>query len=254
LLYSIGTATREDTLPTMTWLGDLLQSWAGDFAGQLDNIATNWDRDRFIELVLSGKRQEVAHGVRGALVSGVAPTQIVDAISLAAGHRMLRFDVTIDGDPTVREGWLDLTHGLTFAEATRVALSRYREPAGLRLLFFAAHFVNRTAPMDLAEERRTSWSELPPIGAREFRERLMEAVFGDHYVRPIVVAHVLKTGLAALQEHESLGHDPQAAVPLLAGRRLLESPLRERQVRRNSEEAVRFIGGGKPPRRLTTAP
>ena len=57
-----------------------------------------------------------------------------------------------------------------------------------------------------------------------------------------------------LSEHQALGDDPQAVVPLLAALRLLDSPLRERQVRRNSEEAVRFIGAGKPPRRLTTAP
>lgn len=254
LLYSIGTSTREDTLPTMTWLGELLAEWGGEFGEYLANSVTDWDRDEFVELVLSGKRQDVAHGLRDALVAGVAPSQLVDAISLAAAHRMLRFDVAIDGDPTVREGWLDLTHGLTFAQATRVALSRYREPSVLRLLFFAAHFVNRTAPLDLPEARRTPWHELPSVSADEIRERVMDAVFGDRYVRPIVVAHVLKTGLAAMWEHTALGADSQANVPLLAVRRLIESPLRERQVRRNSEEAVRFIGDGKPPRRLTTAP
>lgn len=44
---------------------------------------------------------------------------------------------------------------------------------------------------------------------------MLDAVLGDHYVHPIVVAHVPKTGLA--------------------------SPLRERQVRPNSEEAVRVL-------------
>jgi len=255
LLFSIGTSTREDTLPTMIWLRESLDTWGGAFSDWIDNVASaDWNREALVDLVLSGKRHDVAGGVRDALASGVSPRQVVDAISLAAAHRMLRFDVSIDGDPEVREGWLDTSHGLTFAQATRVALQRHREPGVLRLLFFAAHFVNRTSPLDLAEDRQTPWDQLPAVQAARLRERVLDAVFDDHYTRPVVVAHVLKTGLAALSEHQALGDDPQAVVPLLAARRLLDSPLRERQVRRNSEEAVRFIGAGKPPRRLTTAP
>jgi hypothetical protein len=181
----------------------------------------------------------------------------------------------------VQEGWLDVTHTLTFAAALRVVLRRWRDPAAHRLVLFAARFVVNARPLDMPPERRLSLAPRDPgsdpltqiaeaIAARRaddavaftadyvtraealdpLRVVLEDLALGDTLTRPLVVAHAIKTCVAACDEHAAM----QGALrqrPVLAAVRLLASPIRERRVARAAHEAIRFVVDGKVPRTLT---
>ena len=104
--------------------------------------------------ILDGPRDAWVVHLRTALRSGVDLMSVVDALVLAASERLLRFDVMVDSDPTVQEGWLHITHRLTFAQAIRTALCRPHHANLLRLLFHSAHFTHSAAPVDLAPADR----------------------------------------------------------------------------------------------------
>jgi hypothetical protein len=206
---------------------------------------------------------------------------IVNEIVRAASERMLRFDYVLGNSDEVQEGWLDLTHGLTYAHAVRITFERYACADRLRLLFYAAHFVQRTGPLDLPERSAAGPLEATTlealslediaaaVGSREtdravalvrcflgqggdvdaLRNRFVDYLLSDKLVRPIVVAHGLKTCLAAFAETAALDDDP---LPVLAFTRFASSPIRERSVSRSVHEAIRFLRDGRPPKRLTS--
>ena len=81
-------------------------------------------------------------------------------------------------------------------------------------------------------------------------------MLSDHATRAIFAAHQVKVMEAAWDESEAL-HDGEqdgdregAIRPLLAAVHFLASPLGERGLERLRNEAVRFVEGGRPPRRL----
>jgi hypothetical protein len=214
-----------------------------------------------------------------ALEAGASDDAVVDAISAAAAERILRFDLRVDVDATVQEGWLDVTHTLTFAAALRVALRRWRHAGALRLFLFAARFVLNAKPLDLPPGERLSLearehASVSAIVAAIAEQRAQDAValtagylraagpleplqsaledvaLGDGLTRPIVVGHAIKTCVAAFDEHAAI-RGPLRSRPLLAAVRLLASPIRERRVGSAAHEAIRFVVHGKVPRTLT---
>lgn len=276
LLFRIVNSTREDTLPPMAYLVEALERDQASFPAWNSNSGPVADPRALLREVLDGDKHSARAAVASELEGGASPAAVLDELARAASRRMLRFDVDIDGSDEVQEGWLDLTHSLTYAHAIREAFERYDGPKRLRLLFFLTHFIQRMKPLDLAEtlpepevsdaslerigaavkERRTEealalvraylGSGEPPVA---LRDAYMDHVYADHLVRPIVATHGLKTCLAAFAESEALGGDP---LPILAFTRLIAGPLRERAVARSVHEAIRFLDSGQPPKRLTT--
>lgn len=284
LVASIATGTREDSLPPMAFLRRRLAELEPSFpAWRAATDGVGWDRESFIAAVVDGTKQEAAEAVATALADGVGSNAVIDALSLSAAERLFRFDASIDADPTVQEGWLDVTHTLTFANATRRAFERSDDPALVRLLFYAAHFVNRTRPLDLQVADRinpttatTGSASVDDVvaaiaqqevvqavasaaavlrdegGSEALRARLEEVSMGDGLTRPIIVAHAIKTNIAAFDERAALAEDPLRDRPVLAAVRFLASPVQERSIGRLSFEAVRFVAEGRPPKRLTS--
>ena len=76
-------------------------------------------------------------------------------------------------------------------------------------------------------------------------------MFADKLVRPITVAHLIKTTQATFAEHARLGASPYARWPLLALARFAASPIRERPVSQLVDEAIHFVEHGKVPKTLT---
>jgi hypothetical protein len=192
-------------------------------------------------------------------------------LSRAAAERLHRFDVGVDTRDDVQEDWLDVTHRLTFVEAVRRVVSTWPDPLRWRLLLFASHFVAGARPLDgprpdtsprpgtaaalAAALRARDADEAVGIAAglaargdcEGIRGVLDAACLADGAVRGIVVAHLVKTSLAAFAETTVTG-DP---TPLLAAVRLFASPVMERRVGRRVREAIRLVRDGKPPERLT---
>lgn len=289
-LCGIVSATREDTLPRWQSFTRRLAACEPELARWRAAVPASGraaelepaQRERWWNALVDGSRDEAFDVVSEALERGTAPTAIADVIAAAAAARLLRLDLRIDADPTVQEGWLDVTHTLTFAAAVHEAVQRYREPSGLRLLFHAARFVNNARTLD-GEPGATAPSPGPLSGeaslaaivaaivARDpatavacttahlaahgvdeaFQHAVEELPLRDLYTRPIIVAHVIKTTRVAFEVSARLQGTPWVELPLLALVRFAAAPLRERPVAQLVHEAERLVVDGKVPRTLT---
>lgn len=152
-LLRIVYATREEQVPEWRWLCARLDEhrarFAGWFAANLD--ATGGRASDLEDALISGDREAVIRALVAGLDAGLGLRRLTDALIVGGAARLLRFDPAIDGDQTVQEGVLDVTHRLTFALAVASAVERFREPAALRLLFFAASFIDRARPLDRSD-------------------------------------------------------------------------------------------------------
>lgn len=283
LVFGIVNGTREDLLPEWAGWRKRIDALTPELPALLERQLAGgpawWKRDAWLDRVTDGKPAEAFEALTGALREGVPLTDIVDGLSLAASERILRFDVGIDGDVSLQNGWLDVTHLLTFVNALRHAVPRLREPASLRLVYQALHFVNHARALDARPEDRPAIAPGPggvpgvmaAIGRKDapgalaaldgigddrealeaLRVALEDLPLRDAAVRPIVVAHLVKTTVAAFQEHAALRGDEQALRPLRALVRLAASPIAERGLARRVHEALGFVVDGRIPRSLT---
>ncbi|MSP56054.1 MAG: Rieske (2Fe-2S) protein [Myxococcales bacterium] len=264
LVFGITNGTREDTLPP--WAGFRRRYAAA--TGLADRAHAHRQSgepplgEPTVDLVTA-----IAFGTPGVCFDAVATAlldggwaAVVNALSMAASMRLLRFDIAHDADPTLEEGWLDITHRLTVANAVRRAVARWNSPGCAQLVLMAAHFVNlgkaldRTLPASgvpgdllaaLREHRpddaAASISSLDDVTILRF------FVLEGHAVRPVFFAHHVKTVVAAAEEAQALAD----LAPLRAFARFLASPLQERLTRRFAHQAVRLVRDAKPPRGLT---
>ncbi|MEO0814903.1 MAG: hypothetical protein AAFY60_18730, partial [Myxococcota bacterium] len=172
LAHGICQQTREDVLPEWRWfrremevLTPRLEGWIA----QTRRPLRPEERTRLLNSLLDGERRESLHVLAELLEDGAHLECIVDTLSVAASHRLLRFDPNLDRDPSYQEGWLDVTHTLTFTEAVRYALRRDPRAHSLALLFQAARFINSTGALDGSElgeirpfegDRQNLWATL----------------------------------------------------------------------------------------------
>lgn len=281
LLYAIGIGTREDTLPYMHAYSSFLsevQSQLATISAAADEAA-EFNLAAFRASILDDKGPRACATLWSALKAGVAPKRIADALVAAGAHRLLRFDVLIDASDEVAENWVWATHRLTFASAVRQTLERFEGPDAIRFLFQAVAFINsgramdappdRRAPEDAVDAsleevldaiaskdadlavRRTQGLLQSDDGFNSLRIALEDIALADGPVRPIVVAHVLKTSFCAIAEYANLEGHPDRITPLLGVVRLIASPIRERRVRNLAYHSIAWIGEGRMPQKLT---
>jgi nitrite reductase/ring-hydroxylating ferredoxin subunit len=269
--------TRYDKLPYMR---RFLKAWEG---AELDLAALTraggagaFDQLRYRRALTDGSPEDAFAALTAALADGAPVTAVIDATGRAAAERLARFDIELDLDDTNEWGWLDVTHTLTYLNALRWAWSADPSPQVLRGLFHAAWFVQwtgqfdernpgpdrgRPAPHrtdDAAELHRAIAGRDPDAavalvdgytGPRAELERaLIQAAAEDHSTAPIMVAHVVKTAQAAVQESRALGaaaggDGPGTAEPIAAAARFLASPKRERFVLQSTLEAITTLRG-----------
>jgi hypothetical protein len=292
LLFYMGNATREDTLPYLRSYFVPVREWSREFADVAalhSAVPRHGDLPQQVEAaVLDGKRPEAMQSVWDALQQGYTPEQVAQSLVLAAARRLLRFDLQVDSDPTVQEGWLSATHRLTFASAARLAQLRFDSPAALHFLFQAAAFIHSGAPMDAATVRfdDVALAESEPFSAplSQLRERILardaaaalRQVLGNlgatsldptqhheliqvlhrcaldaNLVRPIFRVHAIKTLLAGIEETVALGSHARGALPLLAAVRFLASPVHEVRSTAAAHAATEWINHGRMIRKLT---
>ncbi len=77
----------------------------------------------------------------------------------------------------------------------------------------------------------------------ELERSLIQAAAEDHSTAPIMVAHVVKTAQAAVEESRALGESPGSTGPIAAAARFLASPKRERFVRQSAFDAIATLRG-----------
>lgn len=287
LLFRIVNGTREDTLPPWAAFRARLDGLEPELAAlRADGASVHWEPRPFVDALLDGDGAAFFDTLAGELRRGVSPDELTLAIGAAAGERIARFDPELDRSIECQDGWLFVTHTLTFANAVRHGLARTAAPDALRLCAFAARFVHGMRPLDraerepgpaparadvadvlaaVAERRARDAVELGRAYLRDGGDRdgrleraLGQATLADGPVRPIVAAHAIKTTVAAFEEHRALRSSRRAGLRVLADRPILgllhflSSPITERSRARIAHEAVRFVGHGKVPRILSS--
>ena len=163
------------------------------------------------------------------------------AVLGASAEALLRFDLSfqehVDRGFADNAGWLDVTHGVTFANAVRQQCTKFPSlwPQGLLQVALQC---GRNAGFRDARIEDARWQVMDP-----------EAFFGAEIARLfdhgreefIVSVHLLKTLLAAREEVIS-GAAGEAASLVLAGvNRFLHSPAKRKHVRRTARQALDFV-------------
>jgi len=268
--------TRYDKLPYMR---KFLRAWQGaepdlESLARIDGTG-RFDQAGYGRALTDGSPEDAAAALVRALEAGAGVTAVIDATGRAAAERLARFDIELDLDDTNEWGWLDVTHTLTYLNALRWAWSADPSPQVLRGLFHAAWFVQWTgqfdernpgpgrgrpqphATQDAAEVHRAIVRRDPDAAAAlaagytgpraELERSLIRAAAEDHSTAPIMVAHVVKTAQAAVEESRALGAGPGSAEPIAAAARFLASPKRERFVFQSTLEAITTLRGVPKP-------
>ncbi|MBO0803084.1 MAG: Rieske (2Fe-2S) protein [Nocardiopsaceae bacterium] len=221
-------------------------------------------RDDLRRTLLDGMPEDAVAGVLGALDSGVAVGDVIDAIAGVAAARLGRFDMDTDTDDSRDAGWLDVTHTLTYTNALRWAWRADPSPEVLRGVLHAAWFTQWTGKFDAKgdpapvparpgsdagevldavrrkdPERAVALVKGYDGPAAPLESALRQAAAEDNAAAPIMVAHTVKTTMAAVSESR-LSRD---RAPLAATARFLAAPKRESFVYRSTLDAIDFIAG-----------
>jgi nitrite reductase/ring-hydroxylating ferredoxin subunit/ribosomal protein S18 acetylase RimI-like enzyme len=275
--FGLPQATREDTLPYLRRYVRTLEEREDELPRLFAAASPDapFDEAQFRRSVLDGTATEACDVLWSALEAGVSASRIARALVLASASRLLRFDLEVEFDGEVAEGWLWATHRFTFASAVRETVERWQDPDVLRFLLQAVAFIHSGKGMDAPSERRVNVGSR--IGSAEDlraalsgrraedaiafantaawsadeRRVLLDPGLGDRFVRPIFSAHALKSAAAALREYDALGDHPDRSLPAVAVARFLASPVIEDRRRDQARGAVRFVVDGKPPKKLT---
>lgn len=263
----LGAYVRHITLATRE---ELLPEW-GAYLRAAALLPEEVDVPTLVATLLSGTREEVVRRSRG-LLAAHGREALVDALVVAASHRLLRYDLAIEFDPTIQEGWLDVTHAFTAAAALRgvafderiawlvAALAHSRGgldgPTDAWPELSATTEGDPEALLTAALDRRDAVGVIAPATVLDpdtLIDLLEDWCLTRGAGRAIFAAHHHKSMLAALAEHRELAtrHPQLARLPLLAAARFVAAPLQERSLMRLAHEANRFVRHSRVPRRLT---
>ncbi len=243
LVPTIVYGTREDLLPyTRPFVRALA---ATDVAGLAALPADrNWRDDGTLLATLLGKdRKGVVPAVADALRAGAGVDGILDVVVQTVGERMMRYDLVGERDLLDDFGWLDITHGLTYAHAARWHHELCPGPDTVRLAMYTAFLAQWTGRHEwhttIAErdQGRSFAGTVVEAGEALQREALL-----DNASAFIVYAHGIKTSRAAAREAARSG----AMLPLQAAARLLDSPRLERFVAATVARSIEFLAGRAP--------
>jgi hypothetical protein len=191
-------------------------------------------------LLNSSDRTDFLHEAITLVTNGLGVHQLLDLTVMAVSERMLRFREADDLDLSDDFGWLDMSHGLTFANAARWQWDAAPGPDTLRQALFAlwlAHWTGRHEwHTDIGQRH------VPTVGDIETASsNLIHASLTDGSGSFIVAAHAIKTSVAARDEARRTG----SLLPLQATHRFVHARKMERFVARSVTEATEFLTGKK---------
>jgi nitrite reductase/ring-hydroxylating ferredoxin subunit len=277
LTFGIVNGTREDMLPPWATFSKRLNALGDDLPRYWKTVNRKGQGvlDELLASILDGTTAQMTDALVQALEDGAPIGCLLDTLNASAAQRMLRFDPKIDGRLDVQENWLWVTHNMTYCRAVRQACRHFDHPDLIRLIFFAAKFVNQNRPLDLPAAQRpmiaidnggpdlatalqhqdiegalaaaAALANGGPERKDALVNQLMDLCMNEPAVTPIVVAHVIKNTICALDEWSVTGD----VTPVLAVVKLLAAPPRERQVLQRTQEGIAFVNHGKIPRTLT---
>lgn len=235
--------TREDKLPYMRLFhrGVAQLDLAALSAAASEPVAGWSDDGRLHAALLGNDRTEAALATGAALAGGASLDAVLDVVTLAVSERMLRYDVAGERDFHDDFGWLDITHGITYANAARWHLAGMPVTAdSVRLVLWTAFLANWTgrhewhSTIGRRHEIEPRSADLLTYGRSLQHESLLDGTSAF-----IVHAHAVKMSVAATEEALRLG----SSIPLDATARFIAAPKLERFVARTVTESIDFLSG-----------
>ena len=227
LVRSIIYARREDKIP--------------EFRGYTTALAA-WGKGNE---PMPGVEQWRKYGIDKSLKASVAsskqnPEAIYDKLLIVNAINLLSFDIAQQEKQKIsisgNVGWLDFTHGLTFANAVRKQCSRFPQlwPQGLlQMACFSGRNAGFTTPdYDLEKWRLNDFER----DIKSLTQRILDHGQGEY----IVSVHWLKLALAVREEMQELPTE-QASYLAAALNRFINSPLKRRQARRTAHQSLQFV-------------
>lgn len=217
-------ATREEQIP--------------EFRGYQDALAVFGNGTSDVPDPLAFDKLGIAAALNLVVSHSGAPSEaLYDCLFRALCRRLYYFDVAAthrtDNALADNVGWLDVTHGITFAGAVRAQAEQFPElwPAGLLQM---ALFVGRNAKyqdFSIAEPTR-------PADVGEYFEKRFTFLLDHGQPEPIISAHLVKLLFAAHKEWIE-GHDCKELVPGVE--RFLTTPPKRHHALRNARQAIQFV-------------
>ena len=241
--------TREDKLPYMR---PFMKALADADLGALAGVAPldGWSDDgTLVHALLGDRRTAPVEATVAALREGASVDDVLDVVVQAVSERMLRYDVAGEFEFADDFGWLDITHGLTYANAVRWHHRHAGEQGGgtspdlLRLVLFTTFLAQWTG----RHEWHTSVgerAEIEPLGPtpEAYAAELQRQSLLDGTAAFIVHAHAVKTSRAAAVEAARSA----STLPLDATARFLAAPKLERFVAATVARSIDFLNGTTP--------
>ena len=173
--------------------------------------------------------------------SSADPEALFHALLDAAARQFLQFDLTrparTDGPVSQNAGWLDVTHGITFANAVRLVCAKYPElwPQGLLQI---ACFLGRNAGFVDRDLDMSEWAVADP---KAFLEQAFARLLDHAQPEYIVSCHLVKLLSAAREEIAASPDAPWVPTLLAAANRFLNSPLKRKHTLRTARQAQDFV-------------
>jgi nitrite reductase/ring-hydroxylating ferredoxin subunit len=241
--------TREDKLPYMR---PFMKALTGVDLAALSGFAPvdGWSDDgTLLDALLGEQRTAPVEATVAALRTGASVDDVLDVVVQAVSERMLRYDVSGEFEFADDFGWLDITHGLTYANAVRWHHRRAVERGGgtspdlLRLMLFTTFLAQWTGRHEW-HTKVAERDEVEPLAStpEAYAAALQRQSLLDGTTAFIVHAHAVKTSRAAAVEAARSG----STLPLDAAARFLAAPKLERFVAATVARSIDFLNGKTP--------
>ena len=229
LVRGLVSAFREDLIPEFRGYGAALETFGSEPNGAAPAAADYGGLNANRAMAFTAR-----HGAAPAL-------DLFRSLLGANALNMVRFNLRhlddLDQPYGSDFGWLDLTHGLTFAEAVMSLCSRFPELWPLGLLQMAC-FAGRNIGHQDEKVDPDDWTIADPGAFFAEAERTLLDHGHDRY---IVSVHLVKTA-SSVRSLLTTGKAGRAGeLALAALNRLLHSPVRRKMVRRTARQAMRFV-------------
>jgi nitrite reductase/ring-hydroxylating ferredoxin subunit len=230
--------TREDLLPEFSAYAETF-SQLGEFATEVDCPVDVSDAD--VDLVCPFPAS-VRQAMRWLLDAGQTHSlgRVYDTLLTALASNLLHFDQTADQTfhrpVSDNVGWLNFTHGITFANAVRAICDRHPHLWKQGLLQMACFVGRNRGYLDVDLDSRQWHVKDQSAFFAEVDDLLLDHGFRD----PIFSSHVVKTTLAVLEELEVASKNCRSTL-LAAVHRFLRSPMKQKHTRRLAQQAIDLV-------------
>ncbi len=228
LVRSLTNATREERLPEFRTYDKARAGWNASQSAPVSAEA-------FIGLSVDAALD------RALQSAGQKPRELYDALLGAAAWNMLHFDTTFDcaTDNQIADNvsWLDFTHALTFANASRHICETDPDLWPNALLQLAL-FVGRNKSYVNAQQDVAAYRVTDRTG---FISNEMDQLFDHGIVEPIIACHRIKMLFALKDELAAEPDAPWAGTMCAAMNRYLHTPQKRHHGLRLATQARDFI-------------